>query len=564
MKARLWIGEKKMHFRDMPYVRIEYEDLEKRYRQLIDEIKKASDGPSAMAVVRKKYELWDYMTPMELCYVRHDINVNDTFYAAEQEYYDEIGPKLTDLSNQLDRLIYESPYRDYIEALTGHLTFDIMECNLKGFDSSIIPLAQEENNLLAEHSRITSNIMVDWDGGQVISTAMGKYLESDNRETRRKASLAVAAAWERHRPELEELYDRLVHNRDRQAKKLGFASYVELSYYRRYRIGYGPKEVASFREEVKKYLVPFLEKLEERRRKRLGYDKLYFYDNGIYFNEGNPRPVGDTEECLEFTRQMYHELSPETAEFIDFLLDNGLYDAEVRSGKRGGGYMTSFEKYRAPFIFANFDGTSENAYIMCHEGGHAFQGYLKRKEEIRDRCALVSEAAETHAMSMEFFTIPYMKLFFGDRAGDYAAMHLESAVNLIASQCQQDEFQQIIYENPDMTPGERNDLWKRLGEAYFPFKNYEGNTYLGSGFGWQKIPHMFQWPFYAIDYALAEICALQYSEWMDRDFEGAWKSYLEFCMETGVWSFPELVKKAGLYNPFEKESLYKLIGNLKL
>lgn len=553
-----------MNFKDMPYSRIEYEELEKRYKELIEELENASDASAAMEVIKKKYALWEDMTPMELSYVRHDMDVNDSFYSEEQAYYDEIGPKLTDLSNQLDKLLYESPYRSDIEKETGHLTFDIMECNLKGFDAAIIPLAQEENNLLAEHSRITSNILVEWNGEQIISTAMGQYLESDDREIRRRASLAVADAWEKHRPELEALYDKLVHNRDKQAKQLGMSNYTELSYYRRYRIGYGVKEVFAFREEVKKHLVPFMEKLEERRRERLGYDKLYFYDGGIYFNEGNPKPLGGTEECLELTRKMYHELSPETAEFIDFLLDNHLYDVEVRQGKRGGGYMTSFEKYRAPFIFANFDGTSENAYVMCHEGGHAFQNYLKRSEDIRDKCSLVSEAAETHSMSMEFFAIPYMELFFGDRAEDYAAMHLESAVNLIASECRQDEFQQLVYENPDMGPEERNALWKKLGEAYFPFANNEGNAYLSGGCSWQKIPHMFQWPFYAIDYALAEVCALQYAEWMNRDFKEAWESYLKFCMQTGVLDFPELVEAAGLSSPFEKDGLCRLIKGLKL
>lgn len=220
--------------------------------------------------------------------------------------------------------------------------------------------------------------------------------------------------------------------------------------------------------------------------------------------------------------------------------------------------MTFFEKYRAPFIFANFDGTTENAYIMCHEGGHAFQGFLKRNEQFRERRGYTSEAAETHAMSMEFFAWPYMELFFGERAQDYRTMHLEGAVGLIISQCQQDEFQQRIYDQPDMTPQERNGLWAELNRTYWPARDYDGDKNQMEGCGWQRIPHMYQWPFYAIDYALAQVCALQYLRWMSVDRDGAWKSYLDFCRRTGTDSFPALIQGAGLDSPFSEGTLSRL------
>ncbi len=220
--------------------------------------------------------------------------------------------------------------------------------------------------------------------------------------------------------------------------------------------------------------------------------------------------------------------------------------------------MTIFEKYRAPFIFANFDGTIENAYIMCHEGGHAFQGYLKRDEEIREHCRNTSEMAETHAMAMEFFAMPYMELFFGERAGDYRAMHLEDAVRLIINQCLQDEFQQLVYESPDMTAAECNRLWARLDREYFPDKDYDGNVNLREGRGWQRIPHIYHWPFYAIDYALAEICALGYYRWMQEDKAASWESYLRLCRESGTMDFPDLVESAGLGSPFEEETMIRL------
>lgn len=388
-------------------------------------------------------------------------------------------------------------------------------------------------------------------------STMAAELTSGDRETRRLAALAVSAAWEEKRGEIEEIYRGLVDNRNRQAKALGMKSYSELSCCLKNRIGYGLNEISDFRERVKKHIVPLNEFLTEHRKKRLGLDKLRFYD-GVYFKDGNPLPLGGTEYCLGKTREMYHAMSEETAEFIDFILDNELCDAEIRDGKRDGGYMSYLEKYRAPFIFANFDGTSENAYIMCHEGGHAFQAYLKRNEEIRHKAQFTSESAETHAMAMESFAAPYMELFFGERAEDYRRMHLESAVRLIVSECQQDEFQQLVYDNPDMTSDEHNALWAKLSKEYFPSMDLSGNDNLERGCGWQRIQHNFFWAFYTVDYALAQICALEYYRWMESDKDAAWNSYLDFCRRTGGDSFPNLAKAAGLDDPFAEKTLREL------
>lgn len=539
----------------MPYERVTYEEIERRYRELIREVQTAADGTACLDALRRRGRLAADMTPMELCWVRHDMDVNDSFYAAEQDYYDEIGPKLADLAHQFDQALLASPHRNEVERALGRQAVTMMELAQQGFDSRLIPLAQEENELRSRYAQVSSNAAALWEGERVKLNLMTPYLQSPDRETRRKASLAVSAARQELRSELEEIYSLLVDNRTRQAKLMGFSSYTELSYCLMRRIGYGPEDVRRFREQVKRHIVPLYVRLEERRRQRLGLEKLYSYDSGVSFLNGNPTPQGDTAACLEATREMYTRMSPETAEFIAFLLDNGLYDVEIRDGKMGGGYMTFLEKYRAPFIFANFDGTSENAYIMCHEGGHAFQGYLKRDEELRELRDYTSETAETHAMSMEFFAWPYMALFFGDRAEDYRTMHLEDAVRLIISQCVQDEFQQQVYDRPDMTPEERNALWAQLERDYWPAKDYGGDEFQLAGCGWQRIPHMYQWPFYAIDYALAQVCALEYLRWMNEDHDAAWNSYLDFCRRTGTDSFPGLVRSAGLGDPFGEETL---------
>ncbi len=553
-----------MRFKDMPYRRITYEEIEKRYQELLAQLQEVSNEEECLTVMKKRYILEDDMTAMELCYVRHDMDLNDPFYAVEQDYYDEIGPKIYDWSGRIDRAMTESPFQNCFEKRMGSFAFEQIRLGLKAHDSRLIPFEQEENVLMNRYSCITANAKVNYDGKQVSRLSLSPTLESSDRGVRRLVSEAIAVSWEEQRDELEEIFDSLVLNRDKQAKILGYDNYVGLSYARMCRIGYSAEDVKRFREIVKKHVVPVAATLFEQRKKRLGLEHLYGYDAGISFLNGNPIPIGDEKFCLEMTGKMYRKLSPETAEFIDFMMDNGLYDVALREGKRGGGYCTQFAAYHAPFIFANFDGTSENAYVMCHEGGHAFYYYLKRNEEIRERSWMTSEAAETHAMAMEFFLTPYMELFFGDRAEDYRRMHLEKAISLIVYECQQDEFQQLIYEQPSLGKNERNEIWERLEREYFPYREYTKEESERVGYHWQRIMHAYQYPFYAVDYALAQMCALEYYRWMKEDFDGAWKSYLTFCDKTGHLNFPETIKAAGLGDPFSEENLQNLMGWLQM
>lgn len=552
-----------MHFNDMPYRRVTFEEIEARYQALFERIRTLRGREDCLPAMEAYYRLLDDMTPMDLCYVRHDMDLNEAFYAGEQRYYDEIGPRIGDLSNQLEGLLLNSPYSACFEELMGSFAFDLMRCSRESRDSRLIPLEQQENTLSGQYSVVTANAKAEYEGAVVSRSSLAAKQQSPDRETRRRASAAVAASWAEQREELEELFHALVQNRDKQAKLLGYPNYVKLAYLRMDRIGYTSEDVSRFREQVKESLVPVAAAIHEQRKKRLGLEHLYSFDSPLNFPNGNPVPLGDTEFCLESTREMFRKLSPETGEFIDFLMDNGLYDVKPRDGKRSGGYCMYLSAYRAPFIFANFDGTHENAYIMSHEGGHAFYAYLKREEKIRERCGYTSEMAETHAMAMEFFVAPYMELFFGSRAEDYRRMHLESAVSRIIYQCQQDEFQQIIYEHPELSKEERNGVWEKLEQSYFPFREYTEEEKQRIGRRWQCIPHLYHWPFYAIDYGLAQVCALEYARWMDEDKDGAWQSYLRFCRASGNMNFPEALKAAGLESPFEEGCLTHLVDWLQ-
>jgi M3 family oligoendopeptidase len=365
-----------------------------------------------------------------------------------------------------------------------------------------------------------------------------------------------------HEEELDWIYDRLVKNRTEQGRKMGHQNFSPLGYARMMRNSYGAEEIASFRRQVKKDFVPFVEELHERRRKSLGIDHLMYFDEGVYFNEGNPVPIGDDQQILAAGRQLYGQLSPETREFMDFMCENELFDVEGRKDKTTGGYMTYIPDYRSPFIFANFNGTSDDADVITHECGHAFQGYLTRNDPIREHADITMETAETHSMSMEFFTEPWIDRLFGSDASRYVEMHFEDAMMFIPYGTMVDEFQNIIYEDPSLDPKSRKTVWRDLEKQYKPHLDYGDNAYLNAGGFWQKQHHIYDLPFYYIDYCIAGTNALQYKVWMDQDYKAAWNSYLTLCKLSASDFFPGLMSAAGLRNPFEDGCLAYIVREL--
>ena len=553
-----------MKFKEMPYKRIQYEEVEKEFDQIVKEFKQAQNGEEQFEVHKKYYKLNDKVeTMITIAHIRHDIDTTDEFYDKEQTYYDEIEPKLHNLSVTYSKMLYQSPYRDYLEEKIGKVAFKNIEINMKSFDKKLIPLMQEENALVTQYDKLIASAKIDWDGETLNLSLLKKYLTDKDREVRKKAVKKMSGFFAENAETLDTIYDKLVKNRTKQAQEMGYDNYVELGYYRMNRNCYDKKMVENYRKQVKEYFVPFAEKLHDRRRQRLGLEKLTFADDSVFFQEGNPIPKGTPEEIIENGQKMYRELSIETKEFFDFMAENELFDVIGRKTKRAGGYMTYLPEYHAPFVFANFNGTSGDVDVITHECGHAFQGYLSGKDPIREHADITMETAEIHSMSMEFFTEPWMNLFFGERTEDYIAMHLEDAAAFIPYGCMVDEFQHIVYENPEMTPAERHSAWKKLEKEYKPHLDYEGDEFFEKGGYWQKQLHIYDFPFYYIDYCLAQTCALQYKVKMDEDYKKAWESYLTLCKLSASDFFTNMIKEVGLNSPFEDGCIKEIVEKLE-
>ena len=555
-----------MKFCDMPYKRIDFDEAKAEVRNLMEEFQKAADGEEQFAVHQKYYALTDRVsTQITLASIRHSLDTADAFYEQEKSYYDEQVPEYSNLLIAYQKLLYHSPYRETLEKKIGSVAFKNMELAFASVNEQVVPLMQEENALTTEYEKLLASAEIEWDGEILNLSLLGPYLKSKDPKVRKRACEKQNAFFLKIEEQLDSLYDRLVKNRTEQARILGFDSYTELGYLRMQRNSYGREQVENLRRQVKKYWVPFSEQLYENRRNRLGVDHMYYADELVYGKEGNPQPKGTPEESLEQGRRMYSELSKETKEFFDFMMENQLLDVFGRKTKAVGGYMTYIPDYHAPFIFANFNGTSGDVDVITHECGHAFQGYLSASDPIREHADIGMETAEVHSMSMEFFTEPWYGLFFeGKDAEDYKKMHLEDAAMFIPYGCMVDEFQHRMYDEPELTPAQRKEVWKELEQEYKPHMDYGDLEFYAKGGYWQRQHHIYSFPLYYIDYVIAQLCAFEYKNKMDQDYKEAWNSYLKLCRLSASDYFEKLLEQAGLRSPFEDGCIEKIVEEISL
>ena len=542
-----------MKFNEMTYTRPDIGALLARCKELAA---KAAAAPDGDALVRLYYEqseaFAEYNTAANLANIHYTCDTRDEYWKAEQDFFDANGPAVTNASVEISRAFLANPHVDALTEKFGTTCVAGMKNAVLGMDDRTVELQQQFNALVSRYQQIYGGALVELDGKQLTIPQLGPYKEDLDPAVRRAAYEAEAGYFDAHRAELDELYGEIVKNLNAQARVMGYHDYSELSYVRMNRIGYGPEEIRKFRDQVANDVVPQLQKVMALRAKRTGIARPTFTDLPIMFKDGNPKPIPGYKARMDAARTMYHELSPETAEFIDFMQDNELFDVESRPGKMSGGYMTSLPSYKAPFIFANWNNTSGDVDVLTHECGHAFEGYVAVPADLE--CPGM-ESAEIHSMAMEFLTAPWHHLLFGRDTDKYALLHAEDSFVFLAYGCEVDEFQHIMYQNPDLTPDERNAEWLKLEKKYRPWIDFAGLPFYGRGAGWQRQLHIYECPFYYIDYCLSTMAALQFFLLSLTDHKDAWQRYLRLVRRAGMASYTELLETAGLKVPFEEGSI---------
>ena len=552
-----------MKFKDFVYERLNYEDLKKEYEEKLARFKNAKDKDEYMAIFKEINEFRGHVSSMQtICSIRHTINTADEFYDKENEYWDNTMPLLQVYEVEFGKIMLESKFRNEVDI--PETLYKTFENTMKSFSEEIVEDLQEENRLTTEYGKLKSSAKIEFDGEVYNLASIAPLMNDNDRDIRRRATIAYNKFFEDNEAKFDEIYDKLVKVRDKMAKKLGYENFTPLGYIRMNRLDYNQDMVKKYRDQVIEDIVPLTVELRKKQAKRIGLDKLECYDLNYNFKSGNPKPHGTLDELVAAALKMYTEMSPETAEFFKMMVDGEMFDLPTRPNKEMGGYCTGIYDYKVPFIFANSNGTAGDVDTLTHEAGHAFQAYCTFKNvDIPDLSFPTMESAEIDSMSMEFFAHPYSEYFFKEETDKYHYFHIADSVSFLPYGCLVDHFQHEVYNHPEMTPEERKATWRRLEKIYKPDVDYTGFDLLERGGFFYRQGHIFQSPFYYIDYTLAQVCALQFFVRTLKKDENAWKDYVHICGLGGTKSFVQIVKEANLKVPFEDGCLKEVAAVMK-
>lgn len=544
-------------FADIAAKAPKFEDLQARYDELTNRLETAAALPQALEAfsawdaLRREFATWSALTEL-----RFQQETSNKEYKAAADALHELQPKIEGIDAALKRKFLAHPLRTDLETALGNYVFQRWEIDVTAYDPVIEPLVVRESAKDDEYVELLANASFEFRGERLNLPKIGKYSEHPDRSVRREAAFEKWGFFSRHREQLDGIFDDLVHLRDDMAKQLEFHNFIELGYRRMRRTDYGPAEVAGYRNAIVREIVPLAQRIVQAQALDLGVDEIMLWDEHVFSTQPPPKPPQEYGVMLRSARDAFYGVNRNVGDFAELMMQRDLLDLQSRDGKAGGGFCTSFPTYGLPYIFANFNGTTHDVNVLVHEMGHAFQAYSSRDIPISEYLWPTYEACEVHSMSMEFFTWPQLERFFGEDAQRYRMQHLKSSLLFLPYGAAVDHFQHFVYENPAASPADRRAYWKQLEATYLPWRRYGGIEHLEEGGYWQNQRHIYQVPFYYIDYTLALCCALQFWSRSLDDYEGALRDYVALCARGGALPFQALVKSAGLRSPFEEGVLH--------
>ena len=484
------------------------------------------------------------------------------------DFIENAQPKLSEFGDAFNRRLAGHP-------AVGDLPtrYDLMiKCirtDIETFREENITLQIEEAKLETEHSTITGAMTVEFEGEEKTFPQMALYFESTDRSIREAAWRAVVERMSQDTERLSEIYDKLIQIRHQIAVNAGFDDYRSYIFEAKHRYDYSMEDCLEFHDSIERVCVPMMHEIQRLRRKALRVATLRPWDvseksgGGVDIHGRPPlRPFEDVEELITGCSDVFHDMSPELGGMFDMLRDRESLDLESRKGKAPGGYQANLEKTRIPFIFMNAAGTHDNLSTMLHEAGHAFHScYSSNLELIGERNPPL-EFAEVASMSMELMSQPQWSVFYSDEEARRAKLDdLEKIVCFLPWMATIDAFQHWVYANPEHTHEERSEHWMELRQRFGPRTDWSGFEGLKET-SWQSQLHLFQVPFYYIEYGIAQLGALQMWQYHRRDTEDGLARYARAMRLGNTKPLPELFGAAGLDLGFDEEHVASLIGEL--
>jgi len=466
---------------------------------------------------------------------------NEEVKQAYLDFVEQVQPELAKVGDLLNRKLAESPYADELDSVEYNVLLRDTRMGIALFREENIALGTELTKLGQRYNEICGAMTVQFDGEERTMQQMGKYLQVNDREVRESAYRAVGERRFQDAEEIDELYDKMIALRHQVAKNAGYENFRDYTFDSKRRFDYTPADCEAFQTAIEEICVPLMREIDGERRDALGLKELRMWDMGHDVQGRNPlQPFTEVEEMVAGTSRMFHRLSPELGEFFDSLRDGTSLDLESRKGKAPGGYQLQRDHSRKPFIFMNATGLQRDLETMVHEAGHAFHSIYADEIPLVDYRSAPIEFCEVAAMSMELLTHDFLDEFYSsDDANRAVREHLEGIVSILAWIATIDAFQHWIYTNPRHSKEERHQQWLDLGDRF-------GSNLDWTGFeewrkvGWQRQLHLFSYPFYYIEYGIAQLGALQLWLQYRKNPQTALDNYAKSMRLGGSRPLPEL------------------------
>jgi oligoendopeptidase F len=439
-----------------------------------------------------------------------------------------------------------------------------VEAQVKIYREENIPRETELAKLSNQYQKISGGMTVEFDGREQTLARMGRIQEETDRPRREAAWKTVAARRLQETAALDDIFDRMLGLRHEIALAAGYANFRDYTFALYERFDYTPEDCLRFHDAVEHHIVPLLREQQRDRARRLGVDPLRPWDLAVD-PEGRPplHPFAESSELLEKSQLIFSKLDPRLGEFYHVLRKQELVDLDNRKGKAPGGYQSTLPEARVPFIFMNAVGTHRDVETMLHEAGHAFHALAAREQPLHAYRGAPIEFCEVASMGMELLAAPHLRMFYSDEETRRARRsHLEGIIGFFPWMAMVDAFQHWIYTHPGHTRGERTACWLALMDRFGGIEDYTGFEPVRAHI-WHRQLHIFEIPFYYVEYGIAQLGALQLWQAAQRDLPATLDRYLAGLSLGGSRTLPELFAASGLAFDFTDRTIAPLMQGVK-
>ncbi len=537
-----------------------FDDLLNRSLTTTDDLKKWFRDRSELESVIAEDLAWRYIHMT--CYTE-----NKDYLKAYQDFVQHIQPEIAPVSDKLNKKVSDSPL---LSTLMNEVGYDLMIRSLKKeielFRDENVPLFTEINTETQKYAQLNGAMTIEVDGTELTLQQAAVLLMSTDREKREHVYHKIATRRLQDKDTLDELFSTLITLRHRVAKNAGFANFRDYMFKSLGRFDYTPQDCFDFHKAIQHEVVPMLNMLAEERKEKLGIAVLRPWDKAVDTEAREAlKPFSDGAELTTKTIEVFRRIDPFLGQCLLTMKEMGHLDLESRIGKAPGGYNYPLAEIGVPFIFMNATSTLRDMVTIMHEGGHAIHNFLTRDLALNDFKSTPSEVAELASMSMELISMDHWDVFFTNEAELKRAKreHLEDIIETLPWVATIDHYQHWLYENPNHTAEERRSAWNTIFDQYADDSTDWTGLQATKDYLWQKQLHLYEVPFYYIEYGMAQLGAIAVWRNYRNDPKAGLQAYQKALALGYLRSIPEIYEAANIKFDFSRAYIQELMHFVK-